>query len=60
MSRFFPETLRRFPLLPACLLSLLLHFLVLGGLAGMIVIWLEPETEIKVIQARLSPRAAAA
>ncbi|MCL2022233.1 MAG: DUF3108 domain-containing protein [Betaproteobacteria bacterium] len=55
MSRFFPQKLRR--LLPACVLSLFLHFLVLGGLAGMMTTWIKPETETKIINARLASNA---
>jgi len=55
MSRFrsLSEKLRRYPLLPAFLLSLLVHFLILGSLMGMMPTWSMPEPEIKSIDAKL-------
>jgi len=57
------QKLRRCSLLPALLLSLLIHFLVFGGVLGMMPAWFTPEPEIKALDARIvsgSPKVAAA
>ncbi|MDR1849211.1 MAG: DUF3108 domain-containing protein [Zoogloeaceae bacterium] len=53
LSEILRRCLRRFPLLPALLLSLFLHFLVFGGW-DFIPDWSKPEPEIRMIHARIA------